>query len=218
MEDLQITAKINSFITSDPWSPSIDSIIAYWHLFEKMGAEEFHLSASTQTGLKLIDDLPLDKFEWKNDIWWWKCSSPVYDIRHMSLKYIHRRFDQHDAESYMKPKKGNISTTAGPYKNFRGGFNQIVADHISWFAIGDKDEITRLLNRCTNIGAKSAAGFGQVKEWVVTENPESAELCMKRPVPLEFADQNNIAYSSVLEWAFRPPFRMPANKIICAMP
>lgn len=217
MEPIKITAKVNSFMASDPWTPSIDSIIAYWSLFEKLGAEEFHLAASRRDLLTPINELPLERFEW-GDHWWWKCSSPVYEVSQENIKNIHRRYDRHEAETYMKPKKGNIPVQAGPYKNFRGSYKQIITDSVNWFVVGDQSEIERLLKRCTNIGAKTGAGHGLVKEWIIEKDHEATLKWARRPTPLKYMKGSHIETPNVLDWAYKPPFRLPENKTLCAMP
>lgn len=217
---LKITAKLaNSFLAVDPWSPSIDSILAYYQLMEKLGQEEFTLQASRSDTLTTVDDLPIEK-EIYSDLWWWKCSSPQYKKRGEFLTYFHRRFDILAAETYMKPQKGRVQTKAGPFKNFRAPFRTIVTSEVIWYVIGDQKEIERLLSRCRNIGAKIGSGMGRVLKWTVeNEKQISTDIArFERPLPIEFGKEYGFSDRPVFDWGFRPAFRIPENKILCYMP
>ncbi len=218
MEPLKIIVELNnSFISNDPWSPSIDGILGYWKLLEELGEEQFFLQASNSESLLTIGNLPIEKEIW-GDLWWYQCSSPEYKTRAEFLRYYHRRFDQFEAEKYMQKQRGRVQTKAGAYKNFRAPRRTIVTPSVSWDVVGEKKEIEYLLKRCHGIGAKTGAGNGQVMQWTVSEIDNSDTARFRRPIPVDYAKENNIPDANIFHWGFRPAVRIPENQMLCAMP
>ncbi len=226
MQALVITAHLrNGFVSSDPWSPSIDAILGYWQLREEMGEEAFTLAASSLGTLQPVENLPLAKTHYLSDLgaeplWWFQCSSPVFQQAAESLRHYHRRFDALQAEHYMLPQKGRMEVSAGPYKNFRNSYLLHVTPAVRWYAVGDKCEVQHLLNRCTHIGALTGAGNGAVARWEVVESadPETVTMArLHRPLPETYATQNEVTGSRMI-WGYRPPGRLVGNQTLCIMP
>ena len=215
---LKVTASIRgSFAASDPWSPALDGIIAYWALRERLGEEAFAASEVAGDKMTPVEGLPLLRVEW-NDLWWWACSSPIYEPIAEFLRYFHRRFDSHLAETHMKGKKGLTSVKAGPYKNFRLTTANKVVDQIVWFAIGDPAEVARLLSRCKAIGARRGVGNGTVDCWDVEEVKDRSIAMTFRPLPVDYARQEGISSGTEMLWGIRPPARISQNVMPCVMP
>lgn len=220
MQCLTITAELyNGFASSDPWSPSLDGILAYWHLREKFGDVEFAAQSVDSSQMRPVDDLPLAKTEW-NGLWWYQCSSPIYETRAEFFKHFHRRFDSFNAERYMQPKKGRIEVQCGPYKNARLTTRQIVTSEVAWHAVGDLDEVERLVQQCPSIGHKTGSGNGRVKRWRVESGELAGEYSAQwhRPLPLDYARENGVVEDVIMDWGIRPPGRIRENQQLCVMP
>jgi CRISPR type IV-associated protein Csf3 len=211
------------FASADPWSPALDGILGYYLMRERLGEEQFALSQSDPTTLAPLEDLPLGR-EAYDDLWWWQVSAPRYQEQGQHRRYYHRRFDLDLATRYLPADhKGRISVKGGPYKNYRNVRDIHITPRVEWHAIGDAGEILRLLTfasgepRCTHVGAGSAQGLGRVVRWEVVEDgdEELARFC--RPLPAEFAAAHGRS-GILLEWGYRPPGRLPANRALCVMP
>jgi CRISPR type IV-associated protein Csf3 len=214
LEPIVITAYLlNGFAHNDPWSPAIDGILAYWLMRERLGDEQFALETTNSDALRPVEGLPLG-LERHGDWWWWQCSAPIYAAQAEFSRVFHRRFDAQLAERYMVPKKGRISTSAGPLKNFRLTARVTVCDLVQWHVIGDGAEIERLLKRCTAIGHKIGSGNGRVRNWTVEPGGDEAKARFNRPLPLEFAKSNGID-GNIMEWSIRPPGRIAENQTLC---
>jgi CRISPR type IV-associated protein Csf3 len=216
MQAIKITAQLyNGFTSSDPWSPSIDGILAYWHMREKLG-DEFELSCSSSAAMRPVDDLPLERID-HDGLWWYACSSPIYCVRASARKHIHRRFDDvHERHLDLQGKSGKILTAAGPFKNTRLAFLLRVTDRVEWHVVGDHDAIARLLHRCSHIGSRYGAGFGRVRDW--TFEPGDRDIALRhRPVPLSYAEAHGIE-GEMMRWGIRPPARIAACSAMCVMP
>lgn len=219
MEPLLITAHTPAgFAASDPWSPSLDGILAYWLLREQLGDEEFALGATGQMPMVTPTDLPLERFEWAGT-WWWACSSPIYDIITEYLHYDHRRFDAMEAERFAELGAGRrVATGAGPYKQYRQAQRIILASEVRWHCVGEPCEIRRLLCRCTSIGAGGTRGLGRVSGWDVTAEGADPWLArLLRPLPVDAARDLGIS-GPEMDWGIRPPARALENHCICVMP
>ncbi|HQZ60321.1 MAG TPA: hypothetical protein PLQ39_11645, partial [Acinetobacter sp.] len=100
MKPLKIIAHLRTgFHAAFDWSVSIDGILAYQSQLKKLGIERFMLEATNQQSLTAIDDLPIEK-ERFNDLWWYQCSRPFFNVAATHTKHIHRRFNAQEAEQY----------------------------------------------------------------------------------------------------------------------
>lgn len=214
MDAMLVTAHLaGGFAASDPWSPALDGILAYWLLREQLGEEEFALG---MTGHRPLTDagLPLDRCEDGAGHWWWACSSPIYQQQAEYLRWYHRRFDTREAERFTAARR--VVTSAGPYKNYRNAWTVHLAPTVSWHALGDRAETERLLRRCAAIGGGRGQGLGRVSRWEVTLDGDAESARHHRPLPAAYAAQRGIE-GMVMEYGLRPPGRA-AERVLCVLP
>ena len=219
MEPLRVIAHLaTAYSAPDPWSPSLDGILAYWELFDQLGADAM---AERNDPDNLIDpDLPLHRIEYGGD-WWWACSSPLVDddaIRFHS--WFHRRFDDHEAVDRVDERVRKVLVAAGPHKNFRHRRNRIMPRNgeLVWHCVGDASAIERLLRRCQHVGFGHTRGYGLVRHWEVTAvgaDPDLAQF--HRPVPDAYAIEHGLTGVG-MPWGIRPPGRALAHQRDCVMP
>lgn len=215
MKPLIVKARLrNGIARKDPWSPSIDGILAAAFMRERLGYEQYVVSGASVSHLDPVVGLPLETVT-HGDTWWYAASSP--EILHPSGKerrYFHRRFDdQHEKYLAGQPKK--IMTAAGPYKNTRLWRTRTICRGIQWHVIGDTAEITRLLRSILQIGGGRAAGYGEVAEWIVEHGGAPERARYHRPLPASFAADEGIA-GPVMPWGLVPPGRV--SPVDCVMP
>lgn len=216
MTPIAITAHLYSgFVASDPWSPAIDGILAYWHIREQLSEAEFSLRSGRNDLMEPVADLPLEIVRHEN-LWWYASSSPIYTQQAEVRRYLHRRFDQAHAEKYLPDGQRKVQVQAGPYKNARMAAMHHITDRVTWHVIGDLSAIERLLKRCSHVGAKVGAGFGRVRRWSYAEgDPEIARHW--RPLPVAYALEQQLD-GDVMDWGIRPPVRLACNTVSCVMP
>lgn len=214
-QPLKITAYLKcGFSAAFDWSISIDGIIAYQSQLEKLGFEEFALTQSSGN-LKPIDDLPIEK-EHFNGEWWYQCSRPLFDLKLLHTKHLHRRLNVQEAET-MVTKIGKIETTKGAYKNARLAKNMFITPCVQWYVNGDKEKIRHFLNMVTHIGGNRGSGHGAVSRWTI-ESHDSLEDCrFRRCLPVQFAEDRNIQ-GMYLNWSIRPPATLKENQFDVVMP
>jgi hypothetical protein len=220
MEPLLVTAELaNGFCASDPWSPSLEGVLAYWVLRERLGEEAFALGASGATPPVVLGpgDLPVEAELW-DDLFWWRCSSPLSDAATVHRRFVHRRFDHFMAERFADTgRSGRVLVTGGPFKNYRFGEDVRVCREVRWHVVGDAAEVRRLLRRCGTIGRGGGRGLGQVRAWRVEAGGDARLARFHRPLPVGFAAEHGI-HGVLMDWGIRPPGRLRAHRVLCVMP
>jgi CRISPR type IV-associated protein Csf3 len=216
MEPLIITAHLaTGVVMPDPWSPSLDGILAYWAAREVLGEEEFALGTSGHRELVEID-LPLAREEY-GDWWWWQVSSPLITPAERSRRAIHRRFDDAYAYERVPETVKRVETKGGPYKLARIERTVTHAPSISWHCVGDEGEIRRLLRYCANVGWGHTRGYGAVWRWDIEPGEVYESARHQRPLPAEYAERVGLD-GARLVWGIRPPGRDPRVQTLCVMP
>lgn len=166
-----------------------------------------HPCAPQFNGQACIVPLPLD-------ILWispkglplWAASDMAPSEQIAAREYWHKRYPSHRADFGAKMA---AVTTAGRWKEYRVPLNAVRSDRSRAVAIGNKDEIDRLLKFISHIGKKGAAGYGRVSAWTVTaldaDNPLDLVLASKA-VPVECAAMMDLQgkYSPLKGWT--PPY------------
>ena len=217
MQPLLITARlVNGFVAGDPWSPTLDGLLAASLMRQRLGEEDFTLGALRPSAMSPVDGLPLERCA-HADLWWYACSSPIH--RRDALverRWLHRRFDAAQAVDLL-PTARRIATTAGPLKDYRISELRRVVPAVYWHAIGDAEEIARLLHGIEAIGAGRARGHGEVAEWTVVAGGEPALARHHRALPVAYADLHGIVGARMLA-GIRPPARLPCNVVECVVP
>ncbi len=217
MQPIRVTAElIDGFLSKFEWSPSLDGILAYADLREKMGADEFLLTKNMVHIQSPHDSLPLQKEIIEGD-WWYQSSRPIYSIAVQHRQYLHRRFNTLDADRWCEERVKVVETTKNGFKNYRLLFRHHITQRVVWHCVGDADRVRALLNTMTHIGAKTGSGFGRVKQWRVELNGDASLARFCRPLPIEFAQRHGIV-GAVMEWAHRPPLQLVENKRVCVIP
>lgn len=216
MVPLIVTAHLRAaYVASDPWSPSLDGILAYWALREQLGEEEFSLGMSGHRSL-VVATLPLGKEEHDGD-WWWQCSMPLAAPVARFHRYTRRRFDLGHAMERVGERVNGVETKGGPFKASSTRETAAVVPCVSWHCMGEATEIERLLRRCRNIGRGSTHGGGEVLRWEVTPGGEPELARFQRPLPVGFALAHDRT-GAVLDWGIVPPGRDPRHRRRCVMP
>lgn len=215
-EPLVVTAYLaTAYSAADPWSPSLDGILAYWAAREQLGEEAFALNATGAAGYTDIA-LPLGREE-QGGWWWWQCSSPVaVNPRERFTRHFHRRFDADEASRRTRGAN-RVETKGGPYKEFRNPRLMTVAEALRWHVIGEAGEIHRLLRYCAHVGFGHTKGYGQVERWDVAPGGDERLARFLRPLPVAFARLHGIS-GMELTWGIRPPGRAIEHQTRCVMP
>jgi CRISPR type IV-associated protein Csf3 len=215
MRALRIRAVMrNGIVARDPWSPSIDGIVASVVMRERLGEEEFTANAVRSADLAPVAGLPFEVVR-SGDHWWYAVSSPVLvDMAGRQRRPFHRRFDD-QMERYLDPDVRRINTSAGAYKNARLYDTRVICRAIEWHAIGDADRLKAVLATVYQIGARRGVGYGEVAGWEITEDGCHETARHNRPLPESYAQSLGL-HGPVIPWGLVPPARI--GLVDCVMP
>ena len=93
-------------------------------------------------------------------------------------------------------------------------------ERLYFFAVGNKGEVEKLLQRITHIGKKRAYGYGNVKGWKVsTMGDDCSEVynhMLARPIPISGCRYKVDGPKDYI--GFRPPYWCPENFTECWLP
>jgi len=121
-------------------------------------------------------------------------------------------------------KTKRIMTQAGPYKSHRIPLRIIMCSSLSWFVMGNGDEIKPLLDGLHFIGKRYSHGLGQVVKWEIKEAPENKSVLhdgrLMRNIPFDRNVKEQIASDSwyEAELAIRPPYWHQSRVRKCMVP
>jgi len=196
LENIKVTAKMmtGQVATTDGYL-ALDGILAYVWMKENH-PELMDADAGKNNPIIIPDDLPIAK-RGAGDDWYYACSFACYTPLKETRRYWHKRFDAQLAEEYVDfgNRRGKVNVRSAQYKNYRIPLNILLIPEITWYLVGDKAEVERMVNQITHIGKKASQGLGLVREWTVESIEE--DLSWLRPIP----DENGDDFISI-----RPPY------------
>jgi CRISPR type IV-associated protein Csf3 len=113
--------------------------------------------------------LPLEKRVPDNnpEAWYWAVSFGQMQVAKEYVYRWHRRFAAEN-DHYIDlgtRKSGRIDIKAGYMKSYRHPIPVILTPDITWYAVGDPEELCRMLNLVDYIGKNRSQGFGWIREW-----------------------------------------------------
>jgi len=131
-------------------------------------------------------------------------------------EYWHKRYPSHRAEF---GDKLNAVTSAGRWKEYRVPVHAQSIDRLHALAIGNADEIERLLAGMTHVGKKASMGYGRVARWSVTPGAHTlVDVLALRPVPVAYYDDDASHGHLVRNRAWTPPYWYAPRWADCWMP
>jgi hypothetical protein len=250
MNNYKITAHLTSNVSlTDDWSPSLPSILERLWFDENTNHEadpdqaklrhpdisidkvelfqdlvrgvciDWYASSLEVVGVRLDSELP------KN--WMYACSAPTYKIANKQIANM-RRVGSIDSTRSVSSITGSYRTDTGVHKAYDKPVQVLtLADNqISWFCqSASSAKLLAALEKCYSIGARRAAGCGQVKKWTMEEIDTDYSLIgvnkeLMAPVPERLMPLALKSFHPLRSWAWRPcPVeQMAARRELCAMP
>ena len=219
MKPMRVIAKLlDGRVNSSDGLFNLDSILAYAWMLENHPDAVFNSEIARDGFIEPI--LPLAKGEDGR----WKSSSGFYIQYDEITEYWHKRFNDSEGALYIdfKGKRGKVNTQAGETKAYRMPQVIRIISDIEFYAVGDIEEVRRLLNTyITNIGKKGAQGYGYVKEWAVEEWrgdwTEYGPYGIMRPTPFDGKQILDREYQ-IRIYGIKPPYWLKENQKVCVIP
>lgn len=224
-EPLLVRAKLNNGLARfDPWSPALDSLLVYLILseYDKLSPNPTIEDWERNKDF-LIDKMPLE-LGFIGDDWYWKSSSPITQEKGQYTDRYRKRWDYQEYALNWGKRKAKWETSQNAEKSYDLPLYCINATTLSWYVVGEKQELERLLSQCLYLGKKRSYGNGQVNAWEVIPTEKDYHLFkdgkLMRPMPYSliapFLDLK-VKYD-LLHWGWKPPVFLPQNQALCAVP
>ena len=214
LKALRIRARLrNGYVSRDPWTPTIDGILAAVVMRRRLG-DDYAVSAAQPSKLGPVTGLPLEVVR-HGDLWWYAASSPrPISEAARERRHFHRRFDdQH--ERYLADGIKRVMTSAGPYKATRLHDTRVICRGIEWHVVGDMAQIRALLDDVDQVGGKRDIGYGEVVEWLIDDAGVADIARCHRPLPVAYAQEHGCT-GIAMPWGIVPPLRI--QQVDCIMP
>jgi len=194
MGPIKVTAHMRTgqIATTDMFLP-LDSVLAFAWMRAHHPAK---LDVEFTPEDYIEPDLPLAR-RGRGDARYWACSFACGEPRGEEVVYWHKRFDEEFGTEYVdfQGRRGKVDIKAGHYKSYRTPLVVVLMPKVEWYAVGDKDEVERLLALVTHLGKKRSQGYGRVQKWTVESWSE--DLSHLRAIPDPDGDY---------EMGIRPPY------------
>jgi len=135
----------------------------------------------------------------------------------------HKKWDEeYDDVVDFKGNREKITVGTGQLKSYSMPLRVVASPKVVFFAAGEKERISQLLNEYVFfLGKKASQGWGQVRRWRVEEIEADFSVSKDgkpmRPIPLELASKCGI-HGKVRYTGFRSPFWNPDNMAACVAP
>lgn len=159
----------------------------------------------------------------------WAASRGIYEEIGQTVEHINKRPNFFNAEKIdrLDMDKGIISDSVGLYRAYRipSVIRTIKDGLITFWAMGHKEDVQRLLDCIPAVGKKYAAGYGLVDRWVVESCEEDCNLWhpeygLMRPLEVgsEEATALNLTGYPVMQYGVKPPYWKAKNLRLCHVP
>ena len=147
-----------------------------------------------------------------------------YEIEQHEHRFIHRRFPVAEAQALAEPRFSRIRSNAGAPKSYRLPLDTVhlVDDRMTWWCIGDQEQIAAALSFVQYVGKKRGVGLGKVARWEVAPcAPWDGFPVVRDGQPLRSLPTDFPGLRGHLELSHRvlaPPYWRKHAEELCAVP
>jgi len=214
-EPLKITAWLQTRVQTDGYLP-LDSVL-YYLVHREMIGEQIMTLPGQSTGGAGQHPLPLKQINSDTRQWFYACSFAQWPAHTEPwTDHWNKRFDlglTHLID--WRGKKARVDIGSGRYKPYHMPVFGFIALSVSWYCVGDKVAIGRLLRFAFALGKKRSQGEGAVLRWDVESFPEDWSIYsstgrLMRAIPTD--DLKAPLYG------LRPSYWNPKHQFPCRLP
>lgn len=228
---LRVTAHLRSGVSMDrPYGLELSGIL----ITQARRVRKMEIANASGSALRSDADsedpedypLPLARCIGDDD-WYWATSCAIPDIdpdEAPESRTFFQVVDSRHARDFAQRPIPEIHARKGSYRDVMMPSHVLLASTLTWYAVGDRERIGRMLNTVRAIGRRRATGEGVVREWSVEaiEGDPWRTLHLGRgqelirPCPVEIADDLGVDYRLGF-YAVRPPSWNPNRLVEMAM-
>ncbi len=213
MQPLKITAWPRVGIETDEFLP-IDGILYAAAMRRAYGPELLTTPGRAADAAPVA--LPLAR-RGEGQAWYYAASFAQWGPRADYTSFWVKRFDQSQADLVdFGGRRGKVIVEQGRYKAYHMPTFLRHALWLSWYVVGDREEIEALLAFVTHVGKKTAQGNGRLNGWAVEPWPEDWSVTdpdgrLMRAIPAA-PGQGGVLYG------IRPSYWLSENQTHCRLP
>jgi len=211
MEPFRITAYPLTPIITDRLM-MLDGILLYVAMRKKYGRIHEYTKSGAITS-ELVD-LPLDRRGSRDD-WYYAISAAQWDTFYEGRSFWTKRVRKKTAEMIVdfQERRGKVMVESGRYKSYQMPVFYVHARSVSWYGVGDIQQVSSMLSYISHIGKKTSYGWGRViwqtSLWHSDYSERLEDGTLARPIPT--SDDGTL-------YGIRPPYWLPSNWCLCRMP
>lgn len=110
------------------------------------------------------------------------CSDAIVPACRESVEYINKRLACEEAQLIEPARRKQICHTNTWTKSYRLPKRLLHCDCVAWFAVGDRGDVLRTLNkRIPALGKKISVGYGKVARWEVEHHERDVSWYLPHP-------------------------------------
>lgn len=213
-EPIRIRAYLQSGVISDQFLP-LDGVIYYQLMREAFGENVYSLPNEVNLPSAHSITLPFLIENEGSEDWFYKCSFAQWSAEVIEDQQTYsKRFDlSRSGIVDFGKKKAHVDNQRGTYKSYHVKVYYRHSNFVDWYAVGNRQELEKILPFCTHLGKKVSQGWGAVLKWEVTpwEHDWSiyANSTLMRAIPTT---------SHGFIYGIRPSYWLPANQVNCTLP
>jgi hypothetical protein len=221
-EPLQITAVLRTAVITDEWLP-LDGILLFQKTWNELGSQSMTTPgvsnlAQPKGGEMKGGELPIKTVHSKE--WYYRCSWAVWGPHVDGKDYWNKRYDNHLSDFITFKGRGTVNNLKGQFKGYHQPVFYRSALWVRWYCMGDKTEINLLLSTCTNIGKKTAQGWGRVARWEIESINDDWSIWkegkLMRGIPAFEKPADHIG--NIALYGVRPSYWDSQNQIMVVLP
>lgn len=162
MRALEVVATLRGAVALPNGPLALDGLLA-----AAVAMEQGIYNAPLETELKHVD-IPV---AWHDSRRFHLASVGHCEVEESEQRWINRRFPQQEAQALGEERFRSYRIDAGAARSYRLPLRTFHAagDRMTWWCIGDRDEVWRLLQLISYVGKKRSTGCGRVIAWAVRE-------------------------------------------------
>lgn len=148
-------------------------------------------------------------------VWAATCAQRLDDAA-QDVRWFHKRFRDEIAERVV----GKVPTTtaSGRFKDWRLPLVVALVPELTWWAVGDPQQVLDIVATVAQVGAKRSQGEGVVTRWAVDDagEPDWAPIVWQqgriaRPLAARAATSIGVPDADLISHSYRPPYFQPRH-------
>lgn len=174
-ENLKITAEMQSVVCFNDFL-KLDCILSAAKAKDILQGD-YYTDAKQAGEIQLVIDTLSEFLKFNRELGVFHASCAVTEDKEFVTAYSKRwNSGKDECVKFVGKGKQEIDTARGFFKSYRNPLIYKPIPQVVFYACGDKQEISRLLENISFLGKKSSQGYGKIKKWTVESIDEDRSI------------------------------------------